>query len=237
VGLAVAFVLGFVLLGVGSGSNGISDAFQNAFHFGSSGTSVSKLEKKTEQHPKDAQAWRDLATAYEQKSRTQDAVRALQQYSALRPKDQDALGELASQYTTLAQQYYTDYANAQSSGVAAPTSFLTGTLATALSDPIAQASQTQTSTAVSAAQSKYTGALSDAEAAYRKLATRNPTDASTQYLLGQTAQAAGDYKGAVKAYTRFLKLAPSDTSAPQVRQLLKQVKAYAGLSSSTSSSR
>src|SRR5205807_8138263 len=45
VGLAVAFMLGFVLLGVGSGSTGISDVLQNAFHFGShGGTSISKLQ-------------------------------------------------------------------------------------------------------------------------------------------------------------------------------------------------
>ena len=32
--LAVAFALGFVIFGVGSGSTGISDALQNAFNFG-----------------------------------------------------------------------------------------------------------------------------------------------------------------------------------------------------------
>ena len=42
VGLAVAFVLGFVLLGVGSGSTGISDVLGNAFSVGSGGgTSIS----------------------------------------------------------------------------------------------------------------------------------------------------------------------------------------------------
>ena len=77
--LAIAFALGFVLFGVGSGSTGISDILQNALHFGSrGGTSISKLENKTVKHPQDAKAWRDLATAYEQKQRTQDAVNALE---------------------------------------------------------------------------------------------------------------------------------------------------------------
>ena len=98
----MAFVLGFVLLGVGSGSTGLSDVFQNAFNFGSSnGTSIGSLQKKVSKQPQDATAWRDLATAYEQKQRTSDAVSALERYTALRPKDQNALGELASQYTTL----------------------------------------------------------------------------------------------------------------------------------------
>jgi len=42
-----------------------------------------------------------------------DAVNALERYTALRPKDQTALGELASQYSTLSQTYATDYQSAQ----------------------------------------------------------------------------------------------------------------------------
>ena len=70
--LAVAFVLGFVLLGVGSGSNGLSDIFQSAFGSGSSsgGASIGSLQKKVDKEPQNATAWRDLATAYEQKQRT-----------------------------------------------------------------------------------------------------------------------------------------------------------------------
>jgi tetratricopeptide (TPR) repeat protein len=114
VALAIAFVLGFVLLGVGSGSTGVSDVLQNMFNFGSSsGTSISSLQKKTTNNPNDANAWRDLATAFEQKSRTQEAITALQRYSALRPKDQSALEELAGQYSSLANNYATDYSNAQ----------------------------------------------------------------------------------------------------------------------------
>ena len=111
----MAFVLGFVLLGVGSGSTGAADVLGNMFNFGSggSGTSISKLQKKVDASPKNAKAWRDLATALEQKQRTQDAVNALERYAALRPKDQNALAELASQYGTLATNYATDYSNAQ----------------------------------------------------------------------------------------------------------------------------
>ena len=93
--LALVFAFGFVFFGVGSGSTGISDALQNAFSFGSKGgTSISKLQDKVVKHPKDASAWRDLATALEQKQKTQDAVNALERYSALRPHDQSALAEL-----------------------------------------------------------------------------------------------------------------------------------------------
>jgi len=103
--LAVVFALGFVVFGVGSGSSGLSDALQSAFHFGGSGgTSISSLEKKTAAHPNDPKAWRDLATAYEQKGRTEDAVSALQRYLALKPKNADALGELGERVAVLRAQ-------------------------------------------------------------------------------------------------------------------------------------
>jgi Flp pilus assembly protein TadD len=238
VGLAVAFVLGFVLLGVGSGSTGAADVLGNMFNFGSSsgGTSISKLQKKVDASPKNAQAWRDLATALEQKQRTQDAVNALERYTALRPKDQNALAELASEYGTLATNYATDYSNAQAEAqqfsspgaVFAPASTTPFGKAfadpTALQDPISASIQSQASTKQSNAYTNFQTAQQNAEAVYQKLVKLNPSDATTQIQLGQAAQAAGDTKVAVGAYEAFLKLAPTDPLAPQVKQALKQLK-------------
>ena len=48
----------FVLLGVGSGSTGISDMLSNFFSGSSStGSSLSSLQKQTVDHPKSAAAW------------------------------------------------------------------------------------------------------------------------------------------------------------------------------------
>jgi cytochrome c-type biogenesis protein CcmH/NrfG len=232
--LALAFALGFVFFGVGSGSTGISDILQNALHFGSSGgTSVSKLEQKVAKHPQDAKAWRDLATAYEQKQRTQDAVNALERYSALRPKDEGALAELASEYGTLAQTYSTEYTNAQQQAAQqAPPGAAFAPAATtpfgkafndpaALKDPIASAVETLSSATQSTALTNYQNAQRSAEGAYKKLIALRPNDASTQIQLGQAAQAANDNKTAIAAYRSFLKLAPTDPLAPQVKQVLK----------------
>jgi Flp pilus assembly protein TadD len=237
VGLAVAFVLGFVLLGVGSGSTGISDVLGNMFSSsGGSGTSISKLQKKADQNPKSPKAWRDLATALEQKQRTQDAVNALERYTALKPKDQNALAELASQYGTLATNYATDYQNAQAEAsqfaspgaVFAPASTTPLGKAfadpTALQDPIASAVQSLASTKQSTAYSNFQTAQQNAESVYKKLVALNPSDATTQTQLGQAAQAASDSKTAIAAYSAFLKLAPTDPLAPQVKQALKQLK-------------
>ena len=70
-----------------------------------------------------------------------------------------------------------------------------------------------------------------------KLAKVSPNDASTQILLARAAEAVGDSKTAMGAYTKFLKLAPHDATAGQVRQRLKQLKKAAasnGTQSSTS---
>ncbi len=244
--LAFAFAIGFVFFGVGSGSTGISDILQNALNFGSSsGTSISGLQHKTEKHPQDATAWRDLATAYEQKQRAQDAVIALERYSALRPKDQGALAELASEYGTLATNASNDYSNAQleAAGQSSPGAAFAPAATTplgkafndpaALQDPIATAVQTLVSAKQQVALTAYETAQRKAEAAYKKLSALNPSDATTQIQLGQAAQAANDTKVAIAAYRTFLRLAPSDPLAAQVRRVLKSLVASGGASTTT----
>ena len=245
--LALVFAVGFVFFGVGSG-NGLSTALQNAFSFGKStgGASVSKLQKKANAHPKDATAWRDLATALEQKQRPKDAVAALERYTALRPKDQGALSELASQYNNLATTYSNDYANAQAQAAAQappgeafappPTSPFGKAFADphALQDPIAQAVSSQSSAAQSTAYTNYIGAQQKAVATYKKLAALNPNDPTTQIQLGQAALGAKDSATAIAAFEKFLKLAPTDPLVPQVKDALKTLKSSAGASAATS---
>jgi tetratricopeptide (TPR) repeat protein len=236
VGLAVVFVLSFVLLGVGSGSTGIGNALQNAFNFGGSGgTSISSLQSKVAKNPNSAADWRALATAYEQKQRTADAVTALEHLTALHPKDTNSLSELASQYSQLATKYGTDYTNAQvAAQVAAPgASFLPPTTTAlgrafqdpnALGDPISTAVQSVAQTQVSAAYSKMQAVATKAESAYEQLAAQSPTDATLQIQLGQAAQTAGDIPTALVAYKRFLKLAPNDPLASQVKSVITSLK-------------
>lgn len=239
-------MLGFVLLGVGSGSTGISDVLGSAFNFGSGGSpSISKLQAKVNKTPTDAKAWRDLATALEQKQRTQEAVNALERYTALRPKDQNALSELASQYGTLATSYATDYTNArtQASQYAAPGAVFAPASTTpfgkafadpaALQDPISSAVQSLAQTKQSTAYSNFQTAQRSAERVYQKLASLNPSDATTQIQLGQAAQSAGDPKTAIAAFEAFLKLAPTDPLAPQVKQALKALRLQAAGVTST----
>lgn len=236
VALAAAFVLTFVLLGVGSGSTGLSDVFQNAFNFGSgSGTSISSLQHKVDKNPADATAWQDLATAYEAKQQTANAITALVEYTALRPKDAGGLNDLAQQYNLQAEDAATSYTAAETAAANADpfSAFESASSAwgklfndpKALQDPIGSVVAAQANTRAETAYSNYTTAQTNAEQTYEKLAKLTPNDVSVQFELGQAAYAATDYKTAVSALERFLKLSPNDVDAPQVKQLLKQARA------------
>jgi cytochrome c-type biogenesis protein CcmH/NrfG len=238
--LAMVFGLGFVFLGIGSGSNGITDALQNAFNFGkaSGGASISSLEHKTQKNPLDAKAWRDLATAYETKQRTNDAIIALAQYTGLRPKDVDALGELASAYNQQANQYAQDYQSSlQASAVLMPPLAAFPPAATSplgkalndpkvLQDPISATIREQQQTAQQTALSNYQTSLKNAEDAFQKLAKLTPKDPNAQYQLGQSADAAGDSKVALAAYQAVVKLVPvkADPLRVQAEARIKALK-------------
>jgi cytochrome c-type biogenesis protein CcmH/NrfG len=243
--LAVVFGLGFVVFGVGSGSSGLSDALQSAFHFGSSGTSISSLEKKTQKSPTDAKAWRDLAQAYETKQRTADAVGALQAYLQLKPKSVDALDELAAQQQLLSQSLGTDLENIEiDAQTVAPQSIFTPsgttglaplfTSTNALEDPIATAVTAATQTDVANARQKLLDNESETQTTFQRLVDLDPKDATNQLNLGQAAQVNGDTATAVKSYKEFLKLAPTD---PLVSQVKAQLKALTTPSSGSGSSR
>jgi len=104
--LAVAFGLGFVGFGVGAGGIGVGDVFRGTGG-GSGVPSASDARERISENPKDAQAFRDLATALQAGGETDEAIEALESFAALRPKNTDALRELAGLYleqATEAQQ-------------------------------------------------------------------------------------------------------------------------------------
>src|SRR6188508_1234190 len=99
--LALVFALGFVGFGVGAGGVGVGDIFRDA-GAGSGVPSVSDAEKRVSENPRDAAAFRDLATAQQSAGNVDEAIDALESLVALRPKDADARRELAGLYLTKA---------------------------------------------------------------------------------------------------------------------------------------
>jgi regulator of sirC expression with transglutaminase-like and TPR domain len=67
-------------------------------------------------------------------------------------------------------------------------------------------------------------AFQQAQRAYAAIERRTPKDPFVQLQLANAAVNAGDTQTALKAYRRFLRLAPDDSTAPLVRQTIKQLE-------------
>ena len=228
--LALVFGLGFVGFGVGAGGIGFGDVIRDAA--GGGGTpSISDAEQRVLDNPKDAKAFRDLATAHQAAGNTDDAVEALQSYTALRPKDTDALRELAALYLQKASaaqeraqifQVRSDYL---APGSIRDTIFqLKGSPLTP--DPITNAVSTAYDREISAAASEIQVSSAQAVEMYRKITEVRPNDPTVQLELASAAQSANDITTTIAAYEAFLKLAPDDPTAPEVRRILKQYKQF-----------
>ena len=227
--LAVLFFLTFAFLGVGSGANsGLDQLFSGLNLFGRGGNSVSKALKEVQKHPTDPKGFRDLATAYEAKGDSGNAISALQQYTSLRPKDAKVYSELGGLQLSQAQDYVTQYQSVSANQqLAAPSQAFRpgGKLGTALgTDPIEQAAASTVGSATSDLYQRATLAYSGAVSSYKTLAKLEPANANAQFQLAQAAQTAGDRTTAIAAYKAFLKLNPGSSTSAQVRQLIKQLQ-------------
>jgi tetratricopeptide (TPR) repeat protein len=233
--LALAFGLGFVGFGVGAGGIGVGDIFRGTG--GSSGIpSASDARERIAENPKDAQAFRDLATALQADGETDEAIQALESYASLRPKDVDALRQLAILYQSKVEEAARRYQIAQ-----LRTAYLaTGaTVADAITlggrgldlDPISDAVSSVIATDSSAALGDVQASGSKLVDAYRSIADATPDDPNAQILLADAATSVGDIATAIAAYEKYLAspLVSADEKR-QVRSLLKQLKSQSGTS-------
>jgi tetratricopeptide (TPR) repeat protein len=226
--LAVLFAVTFAFLGVGSGSGGLDQLFSGLNIFGGGGNSVSKAQSYIKKHPTEGKGYRDLATAYESKGDTANAITALQQYTNFKRKDVDAWNELAGLQMTQAQDYLTQYQAAyQNRQLAAPSqSFLpTGKLGTALGQNKAEQTAAQRiDTELTDLQQKTQLAYNNAVSSYDQVTQITPKDSNAWFQLAQAAQQSGDTAQAVKGYKRYLALNPDSSSKAQIQQLIQQLQ-------------
>ena len=224
--LALTFTASFVLFGVGTGFGGLQDILlQNDGVAG--GPSISDARERIAENPKDAQAYRDLATALQNQQKSEESIAPLAKYVELEPGDIDSQRELAALYLQQADQYRTQAQLAQIAlqadvpgAVFEPSS--ESKIGNALSsDPISDALSSRHNEALNVAFSKMSDALSNAVAAYKVVAAAQPNDSAIQFELAQTAETANDLPTAIAAYKRFLELAPEDQSAPAVAERIK----------------
>jgi tetratricopeptide (TPR) repeat protein len=226
--LALVFGLGFVGFGVGAGGIGVGNVFQGANDSGL--PSISSAEKRVSENPRDAQAFRDLATAHQAEGNTDEAIEALESFIGLRPKNVDGLRELAALYLAKASESQQEANNAN---LRAAYTVPGATIASTIiidgqpleADAISSAVNARLSEAVNAALSEAQTASSQAVEMYRRIAEASPGEPTVQLELAQAAQQAGDNTTAIAAYEKFLKIAPDDPTAPEVKRLIKELKA------------
>jgi tetratricopeptide (TPR) repeat protein len=223
--LAVVFALTFVGVGIGSGSGGLSQLWTGIFG-GSGAGSISKAQSEIKTNP--AKGYRDLATAYESKGQTADAISALQSYVVVRKKDANAWAELGGLQETQAQKYTSEYTTAQqSSQLADPSSaFLPGgALATAVgSNSAYQTAAQQASTRLQNLYQQALSALGSAVSNYRQVTKIQPKNATAWSELATAAHNAGEGTVELHALHRYLAAYPNSPLRKQIEAQIKQVK-------------
>jgi tetratricopeptide (TPR) repeat protein len=229
--LAIAFGIGFVAFGVGTGVGGtsIGDVLRDIIGQQNAAGSLDDAQKKAAENPKDADAQLAYANALQAHGRTQEAITALERYTSLQPKDTDALRQLANLWGSLAakaqqeQQQATDEAN-----LASVSSSLAGSdnpfLREVDQNRIAEALASQANARASAAQQRAQSAAAHQQKVYESLTLLIPDDPSLLLSLGLSAEQANDFQSAIAAFQQFLDLAPNDPAAAQVKQQVESLK-------------
>jgi cytochrome c-type biogenesis protein CcmH/NrfG len=233
--LALVFVFSFVLLGVGSGSNGISDALQSFFgnNNGSSlGSQISDKQKAVARSPKDVNLYLDLAGLYQSDNQEANALATLRKARQVAPQNLDVIDRIGSIYGAQAgragDNYRAVFAVYSQNVTNAPGLDTSSPLGQALtSDPYTQGLQTQ----LNDAYTKVTTAYQKVAGVYQQAArvakgTSDEPNALLQWA--SAAQSANDVTTAITAYQQFLKVAPDNANAPAVRQTLAQLQASIG---------
>jgi tetratricopeptide (TPR) repeat protein len=236
--LALIFGLGFIIFGIGSSQGtGIGDILRDGGGAAGNSLSVSEAREQLQKNPTGAQAQRNLATALQADGQSDEAITYLTRYVDQRPKDQDALRELAGLHLTRANARAQEAQEAQvrasylTFGTTFGGSLELGEGQTLGPDPIDEAISTQATQAVNSAYAAAQLSFESAEQTYDKLVLAAPNDPNVQLELAQAAQQSGNYPKAIDAYERFVQLAPDDPSASLVKQQiaqLKQAQAQAG---------
>lgn len=228
------FAVGFVAFGVGSDVQGGLADLVGGRTSGTGGPSADDARERLAENPKDAQALRDLATALETDGETEAAIAPLERYVNLRPREEDALRELAGLHLARAGRLQSEAAEAQGAlqALNPGADFLPAgetPLGRALArQPVSEAVSTQANQRFSESYTAMQAAFGNAKETYARLAKLAPEDPSIQFQLADTALNAGDTATAVAAFERFLKLAPDDPNAPAIRQELQRLKQSAG---------
>jgi Flp pilus assembly protein TadD len=227
--LALVFGAGFIVYGVGTGSGGIGDLLNNNSSGGSS-PSVKNAQKQVHNHPNDPTGYKKLATALIASNRGEEAVSPLERYLQLRPKDTDALSQLAGLYTArvtkIGNELYQAQISAQGTSLQNPFLDQTQPLGRALAqDAISDAAAAVTNVKQQEIGTRYSAAEAKVVDTSRRIALLSPDDPGAWTQLGQVAENARDYTTALGAYRQALKIeGPAGPDVDLLKAKIKQLQ-------------
>jgi tetratricopeptide (TPR) repeat protein len=226
--LAIAFGIGFVAFGVGTGVSGtsIGDVLRDVIGSQSAGSDVEEAQKKALANPNDAEAQLAWANALQQEGRTRDAITALERYTTLRKDDTEGLQQLANLWGTVARRAQQEAALArQEADEASATQGLPQTdspfLQEAGQNKIAQTLAAEANARADAAESEVQQAAIKQQEVYERLTTLLPEDPNLLLSLAFSAELARDYQAAIDAYREYLALDPNSSNAERVKARIK----------------
>jgi tetratricopeptide (TPR) repeat protein len=225
--LALSFGIGFTVFGVGGGGLGLGDILQGSSSVG--GPSVKDAQKKIDKG--DLAAYKELADAYRNENKTDDAITAGEQYLKARPKDYEYTKTVAADYEGRAARQRDEATAVQdavtaSTGGATFTPVQTSKLGRALGTPrIDQELQTAANQQLTQLYSGMQSSYARATQLYKTVSAANPKDLLVLQLLANSAYQSRDNQTAMAAARRVVKLAPGTQDARQARQLIQFIKA------------
>jgi tetratricopeptide (TPR) repeat protein len=232
--LALVFAVGFVVFGVGSGTGtGLGDVLQGNQGSSSAGADVDKAQDRVNENPRDAIALRDLGNALVNDGRSGEAIPVFRRYLRMRPKDLETTRTLAVLYLTQANNARGEYDAARTEALSRGGGGLFGPPGTtgfgrALGGRIDQEFEAQINRRLTAAATEMQSGYSQAATLYAQIAATRPEDeAQIQLQLGDAAYQAQRIPLAVRAYQRFLKLAPDSAEAGYAKQQIATLKSGA----------
>jgi tetratricopeptide (TPR) repeat protein len=239
--LAIAFGLGFVVFGVGTGVGGtsIGDVLRDFFTSSGSGASdLNSLKEKAADNPKDPEAQIAYANGLQTAGQTTAAIAVLQKYTIANPKDANALRQLAALWGAVATKARGEaqaaaLAAAQASATQTPAPSDSPFLQQVQGNKIAETITTEANNRANAASLRAQNAYRESAKVYQDLTLLTPNDPSVFLQLGVASQSANDVESAIAAYKQFLALAPDDASAPLVKQQLRVLRAQQKAGSSS----
>jgi tetratricopeptide (TPR) repeat protein len=232
--LALVFGVGFVVFGVGSGQGtGLGDILGGNQSSSSAGVDVDKAQDKVNENPNDPIALRDLGNALVNNGRSNEAIPVFQRYLRMRPKDLETKRTLAVLYLTQANDARTQYDEARIEALSRGGGGLFGPpqdteFGRALGGRIDQEFEAQINQRLTNAATKMQAGYSQAATLYAQIAATHPEDeAQIQLQLGDAAYQSRRIPLALRAYQRFLRLAPDSAEAGYAKQQIATLKSGA----------